>query len=80
MTCSPSQEAALAAARRSEDRAAEGRALGNLGIAYAELRRFEEAVDCFQRSLAIKRETGDRHGEGHGPEQPRQRLRGAAAV
>ena len=29
-----------------------------------ELRRFEEAVDCYQQSLGIKRETGDRYGEG----------------
>jgi tetratricopeptide (TPR) repeat protein len=57
-------EAALAAARRTEDRAAEGMALTYLGTAYAELRRFEEAVDCCQRALAICRETGDRHGEG----------------
>ena len=28
------------------------------------MRRFEEAVGCFQESLAIFRETGDRHGEG----------------
>ena len=28
------------------------------------MRRFEEAIGCYQQSLAIKRETGDRHGEG----------------
>jgi tetratricopeptide (TPR) repeat protein len=57
-------EAALAAARRAEDRAAEGAALNNLGIAYRQLRRFEEAVDCHQQDIAICRETGDKHGEG----------------
>ena len=56
--------AALAAARRSGDHAVEGRALNNRGIAYQELRRFEEAIDYCQQSLAIFQETGDRHGEG----------------
>ena len=58
------REAALAAARRAGDTAAEGRALRNLGSAYQELRRFEEAIGCHQDALAIRRETGDRHGEG----------------
>jgi tetratricopeptide (TPR) repeat protein len=57
-------EAALAAARRARDTAVEGRALGNLGLAYRDLRRFEEAVTCHEQSLAIRRETGNRHGEG----------------
>ena len=58
-------EAALAAARRTANTGAEGRALGNLGVAYWELRRLEEAVTCYHDSLAIFRETGDRPGEGH---------------
>ena len=41
-----------------------GQTLNNLGIAYRELRRFEEAIACYQQSLAIFREIGDRHGEG----------------
>jgi tetratricopeptide (TPR) repeat protein len=57
-------EAALAAARRAGDRVAEGRALTNLGSAHQELRRFAEAVDCYQQSLAIFRDTGNRQGEG----------------
>jgi tetratricopeptide (TPR) repeat protein len=57
-------EAALAAARRGGDRAAEGRTLTNLGVAYRELRRLEEAVGCHQQALAIFRETGDRYVEG----------------
>jgi tetratricopeptide (TPR) repeat protein len=47
------KEAALAAARRTGDRDAEGRALGNLGNAHANLRRFEEAIDCYQQAVAI---------------------------
>ena len=39
-------------------------ALTDLGIDYRGLRRFEEAIDCYQQSLAIFRETGDRHHEG----------------
>ena len=58
------RQAALAAALHAANTAAEGRALGNLGIAYRELRRFEEAITSFQQSLAVMRETGDRHGEG----------------
>jgi tetratricopeptide (TPR) repeat protein len=57
-------EAALAAARRTGDRRVEGRTLTNLGIAFDELRRFEEAIDCYQQDLTICREVGDRHGEG----------------
>jgi tetratricopeptide (TPR) repeat protein len=57
-------EAALAAARRTSDRRGEGRTLNNLGNAYQELRRHQEAIDSYQQALAIKRETGDRHGEG----------------
>ena len=41
-----------------------GRATNDLGTAYQGLRRFAEAVDCYQRALAIFRETGDRYGEG----------------
>jgi tetratricopeptide (TPR) repeat protein len=55
---------ALAAARHAGNVRAEGMALTSLDIAYQELRRFEEAVDCYQQDIAICRETGDRHGEG----------------
>jgi tetratricopeptide (TPR) repeat protein len=77
-------EAALAVARRDGDRAAEGMALGNLGGAYAELRRFTEAIDCNQQSLTIFRETGDRHSEsmalGHLGEAYRNLRRFAEAI
>jgi len=49
---------------RRLERLSEGQTLNNLGNAYQELRRFEEAIDCYQQTLAIFRETGDRHGEG----------------
>jgi hypothetical protein len=39
-------------------------ALTNLGVSYQEPGRLEEAISCYQQSLAIMRETGDQHGEG----------------
>jgi tetratricopeptide (TPR) repeat protein len=54
----------LAIRRETGNRYGEGTTLNNLGNAYRELRRFEEAVDCSQQSLAICPETGDRYGEG----------------
>ena len=59
------QESALAAVRRAGiTPGAEGSALGNLGGAYLELRRFEEAIACYQDALAIFRQTGDRRRGG----------------
>ena len=58
------KEAALAAARHARNIAIEGRALNGLGEAFRELRRFEEAIGCYQESLTICRESGERHGEG----------------
>lgn len=59
------QQSALAAVRRAGiGTAAEGSALGNLGSAYLELRRFAEAIACFQDALAIFWEAGDRRAEG----------------
>jgi tetratricopeptide (TPR) repeat protein len=57
-------EAGLAAARHVGDTRAEGDALGNLGIAYRALQRFEEAIGCYQQSLTIFREADDRRTEG----------------
>jgi tetratricopeptide (TPR) repeat protein len=57
-------EAALAAARSAGNTRAEGKALNNPGIAYANLGRFEEAITCYQQDIAICREVGDGHGEG----------------
>ena len=73
------REAELAAARRAGNTRVEGRALNDLGEAYRELRRFEEAG-------LLRAGAGDQAGDrrparrGPGPEQPRRRLRGAAAV
>ena len=38
--------------------------MNNLGEAYRELGRFEEAITCYQQSLAILREIDDRRFEG----------------
>jgi tetratricopeptide (TPR) repeat protein len=46
------------------DRYTEARTLGSLGLAYVDVRRFEEAIACFQEALAIFRGAADRHSEG----------------
>jgi tetratricopeptide (TPR) repeat protein len=45
------------------DRGGEGTTLNNLGRVYDSLRRKEEALDHYQRALAIRREVGNRWGE-----------------
>ncbi|WP_460393592.1 AfsR/SARP family transcriptional regulator, partial [Actinophytocola sediminis] len=55
---------ALAAAQRTADQHTQGTALNNLGRALAYLRRFDEAIACYDQALPIRREVGDRHGEG----------------
>jgi len=54
----------LSAARAAHDRQAEAWTPTSFGIAYGELRRFEEATDCQRQALAICREIGDRWVEG----------------
>jgi tetratricopeptide (TPR) repeat protein len=49
---------------RSGDRAGEGRAYCNLGIAYDCLGQSERAVELHSKGLAIALEVGDRAGEG----------------
>lgn len=56
-------ELAVAAARRLGDREAEARSLNHLGIAYRQLRKLDEAVDCHLRALELCRSIGDRYGE-----------------
>ncbi|MEV6238453.1 BTAD domain-containing putative transcriptional regulator [Lentzea sp. NPDC051838] len=51
---------ALAAARSVGDRSAEGRMLITLGIGLREIRRHDEAIECYQQALAIFRAIGDR--------------------
>ena len=58
------RETALAAARRAGDANAEAHALNGVGLAYADLRRFEEAIARYQEALVIFRETGDQISEG----------------
>ncbi|HJY59028.1 MAG TPA: tetratricopeptide repeat protein [Streptosporangiaceae bacterium] len=54
----------MAICRETDEWLGEGSALNNLGMAYCQLWWLEEAIGCFQESLAIWRETGDRDGEG----------------
>jgi tetratricopeptide (TPR) repeat protein len=49
-------EAALAAARRLEDRSAEGKYLGMLGLAHRDLGLTEQAIEYYEQALAISRE------------------------
>src|SRR6185436_6216877 len=57
-------ETALQAARQLGRRAWEGTALGNLGLAYADLGETRRAIEFHEQDLAIAREIGDRRGEG----------------
>lgn len=56
-------KAAAQCAHRLGDREAEGKVLCNLGSAYRPMRRFDEAVDCYERSIVLMREAGWRMGE-----------------
>lgn len=58
-------EARLHAARRVQDRAAEGYALGNLGNAHADLGEARQAIGFYEQRLVIAREIGDRRGESN---------------
>ena len=49
-------------AREIGDRRGEGNALGNLGIAYADLGQVEKAIGYYEQRLVIAREIGDRRG------------------
>jgi tetratricopeptide (TPR) repeat protein len=55
---------AVDAARRAEDRYGQAWSLICVGGAFEDLRRFEEAIDSYEKSLAICREIADRQGEG----------------
>ena len=57
-------EAAISAARKLVDRAAEGRHLGNLGNACADLGESRRALESYEQTLDIARTTGDRRAEG----------------
>lgn len=56
-------KAALRAARRLKDRAAEGRHLGALGAHYYQAHQLQQAISFFEEYLAIATEITDRLGE-----------------
>jgi DNA-binding SARP family transcriptional activator/Tfp pilus assembly protein PilF len=55
---------ALAAARRTGSRAGQASALHDLGVAYERLERYNHALGCYRRSLAIREELEDHIGMG----------------
>ena len=55
----------LAIAKEIKDRLVEGNSLGNLGIAYSALGKYDKAIEFHLQSLAIKREIKNRLGEGN---------------
>jgi tetratricopeptide (TPR) repeat protein len=57
-------EAQRKACVRLGDRRGEGNALGNLGIAWADLGKPRRAIEYCEQRLVIAREIGDRRGEG----------------
>ncbi|MEU1312307.1 tetratricopeptide repeat protein [Streptomyces cinnamoneus] len=56
--------AAAAVYRETGDRHGEGTALNNLGLASAEMRQFDDAIEALTDAMAIFQETGDRLSEG----------------
>ncbi|HEX2133145.1 MAG TPA: tetratricopeptide repeat protein [Actinophytocola sp.] len=58
-----SHEIGVIGARRAGDRYGEAWVLNNLAIAYRDLRRTEEAKECFQQARALRIEVGDRVGQ-----------------
>ncbi len=59
------QTNAVEACRQLNDKAHEGMALGNLGIAWYSLGDARKAITFHEQRLTIAREIGDRHGEGN---------------
>ncbi|MEW6735401.1 MAG: tetratricopeptide repeat protein [Acidobacteriota bacterium] len=57
-------EAALTAARKLGRRDAEGRHLGNLGLAYWSLGEYREAIKYYEQALIVSHEIGDKRAEG----------------
>ena len=52
-------EQALTILREIDDKHGEGLTLVNLGIAYADLRHTQRAIECWQQATEIQEETGD---------------------
>jgi tetratricopeptide (TPR) repeat protein/transcriptional regulator with XRE-family HTH domain len=59
-----SHEVGVEGGRAAKDPYGEAWVLNNLAIAYAELRRFAEAKENFEKALAIRMEIGDKVGQG----------------
>ncbi len=57
-----------ASSRETGDRHLEGQTLGNLGLAYGQLRQLDRAASCCRESAAALREAGD-HAEAERLEQ-----------
>ena len=57
-------ETAVDAAKRIQDRGAEGAHFGNMGLAYAERGETGKAIVYYQQALTITREIGNRQDEG----------------
>ncbi|HET9234887.1 MAG TPA: tetratricopeptide repeat protein, partial [Candidatus Eisenbacteria bacterium] len=57
-------QAGLNSCRGLEDRRGEGKALGNMGLAYAALGEPRRAIELYEQALVIDREIDDRRGEG----------------
>ncbi|MFM7600116.1 MAG: tetratricopeptide repeat protein, partial [Pseudanabaena sp.] len=51
--------------REIKDRNGEGAVLGNLGITYRNLGKYDKAIEFHLQSLAITQEIKDRLGEGN---------------
>jgi tetratricopeptide (TPR) repeat protein len=60
----PRLEAEFGVAHRLSSKESEGRALGNLGLAYAELGETRKAIEYYEQYWRIAREIGDRRSEG----------------
>jgi tetratricopeptide (TPR) repeat protein len=58
-------EVTLKAAQILKAKGSEGNALGNLGLAYADLGEVRKAIEFQEQRIAIAREIGDRRGEGN---------------
>ncbi len=58
-----SHEVGVVGARRAGDRYGEAWVLNNLAVAYRELRRIDEAKECFMQARALRIELGDRVGQ-----------------
>jgi tetratricopeptide (TPR) repeat protein len=54
---------ALASARQTGDRRAEGWTLNNLGMVYSQQKHMDEAISRFEEALEIRREIGDLLGQ-----------------